>query len=166
VRFVTALCLIEAEVWREEIRMHPETFLLPSLSADSRRELLYDAERRLLAAGDVLFRAGDEATTLYILERGAIALEVEIPGAGPRALMQVGEGQVFGWSAILGGHVETASARAVVPSEVIVIEAAPLLRSIESNSRLGVDLYRTLAGVIASRLRATRMQVAELLTTA
>ncbi|HSN68425.1 MAG TPA: cyclic nucleotide-binding domain-containing protein [Thermoanaerobaculia bacterium] len=146
--------------------MPEEPFLLPTLSADSRRELLYDAERRMLTSGEILFEAGDEATNLYILERGEIALEVAVPGAAKRELMRLGAGQVFGWSAILGRHLETATARAVAPSEVIVIEARSLLASIESNQRLGVDLYRTLAGVIASRLFATRMQMLELLTPA
>ena len=146
--------------------MTGETFLLPSLSSDSRSELLYDAERRLLASGEVLFEAGDEATTLYILERGEIALEVAIPGPETRELMRLAPGQVFGWSAILGRHLETATARATAPSEVIVIDAKALLASIESNHRLGVDLYRTLAGVIASRLFATRMQMLDLLTPA
>jgi CRP-like cAMP-binding protein len=146
--------------------MPEETFLLPSLSADSRRELLYDAERRLLAPGEVLFEAGDEATNLYILEQGEISLEVSVPREGKRELMKLAPGQVFGWSAILGRHVETATARAIAPSEVIVIETRALLASIESNHRLGVDLYRTLAGVIASRLFATRMQILELLAPA
>ncbi|HEU5163666.1 MAG TPA: cyclic nucleotide-binding domain-containing protein, partial [Thermoanaerobaculia bacterium] len=149
---------------RGEAPMPEETFLLPSLSADSRRELLYDAERRTLSSGEILFEAGDQATNLYILEHGEIALEVAIPGPEKRELMRLAPGQVFGWSAILGRHLETATARAVAPSEVIVIEARSLLASIESNNRLGVDLYRTLAGVIASRLFATRVQMLELLT--
>ena len=146
--------------------MPEETFLLPTLSPDSRRELLYDAERRLLAPGEVLFEAGEEATSLYILERGEISLEVDVPREGTRELMKLAPGQVFGWSAILGRHIETATARALSQAEVIVIEAGPLLASVESNQRLGVDLYRTLAGVIASRLFATRMQMLELLAPA
>ncbi|HEY0590272.1 MAG TPA: cyclic nucleotide-binding domain-containing protein [Thermoanaerobaculia bacterium] len=135
-----------------------------TLSADSRRELLDGAERRRLAEGEILFRAGDRATNLYLLDHGELLIEMDIPGDRPHALMNVAPGDLFGWSAVLEPHVETASVRATKASEVVVIPARPLLESIQSNQRLGMDLYRTLACLIASRLAATRTQLAELLT--
>lgn len=143
-----------------------ESFPLHSLSADSRRELLDGAERRKLAPGETLFRAGDPARNLYILDRGKVMIETDVAHEGSRALMPVEPQEVFGWSALLEPHVETATARAVEASEVMVIEARPLLDNLESNNRLGVDLYRTLATVIAARLIATRRQLAEILVPA
>ncbi len=140
-----------------------ESSLPHSLSPDSRRELLDGAARRKLAPGEALFRAGDRATKLYILDQGELTIEIHIPNEGARVLQTVGPGEVFGWSALLEPHIETATARALEPSEVIVVEARPLLHNLESNTRLGVDLYRTLASVIASRLSATRLQLIELL---
>lgn len=132
------------------------------LSADSRRELADGAERRRLAPGEALFLEGDRATRLYILDQGKLSLEVDVPGEGTRVLMTAGPGEVFGWSALMEPHLETATARATVPSEVLVIEAQPLLDSLESNHRLGLDLYRTLASVVAARLRATRAKMAQM----
>jgi CRP-like cAMP-binding protein len=147
--------------------MAPVNVSLPhTLSTDSRTELLDGAERRKLAPGEILFRAGDDASNLYILDQGTLTIETEVPGEGPRALATVSAGEIFGWSALLEPHVETATARAAEPCEVAVIEARSLLRDLESNNRLGVDLYRTLARVVASRLSATRKQIAEMLVPA
>ncbi|MDQ7859811.1 MAG: hypothetical protein RB149_13505, partial [Armatimonadota bacterium] len=59
-------------------------------------------------------------------------------------------------------ETKTASARTLQPTRVIVMDAGALHAACEEDHHLGYHVYRTLARVIAGRLKATRMQLLDM----
>lgn len=80
-----------------------------------------EAREVWLAAGELLFAAGDPGTQLFVVVTGR--LEVEADGA---VLGQVGEAEVLGEMAAVETGVRTASVRAVEESRLLRIEQAAL----------------------------------------
>ena len=57
-----------------------------------------------------------------------------------------------------GSFVAERSARASVDTEALRVDGETLMKLCEEDSALGLEVYRTLANVISSRLIATRLQ--------
>ncbi|MEO6712363.1 MAG: cyclic nucleotide-binding domain-containing protein [Mycobacteriales bacterium] len=68
---------------------------------------------RTLAAGDVLTRQGDEASSLYLVLDGVIDVSVDASSLG-----EVGPGAILGEHAVLEGGRRTASLTAVTPARI------------------------------------------------
>lgn len=95
-----------------------------------------DKHRRLLAAGEWLFREGDPGDTAFVIEHGLLEVCRE-PPAGER-LAQLGPGDVIGEMSLIDQLPRTASAFARVPTRLRVLtrkhlddklaDADPLLR--------------------------------------
>jgi len=128
------------------------------LSSRVQEKFFAPAELVQYQAGATIFREGDHSQYLFIIKAGQVVLEVNIPPKGRRAILTVGPGEVFSWSALVEPRIENASARASVDSEVLRIEGAALMQLCEQDCPLGFEVYRTLTKVISSRLTATRLQ--------
>lgn len=79
-------------------------------------------------AGENIFRAGDQATHLYFLEKG----EVELTDASGNVFGSIAQGQSFGEAAILSGGIRAASIRAktnVICKKINNEDASELLKS-------------------------------------
>jgi NADH:ubiquinone reductase (H+-translocating) len=93
------------------------------------RELLYlrtSATERVSHAyfqpGEYVFRAGDQATSLYIIEKGEVEILRPVPGDGDAQLVAVlGPGDFFGEMALVEQRPRSAGARARTPLEVVVM---------------------------------------------
>jgi CRP-like cAMP-binding protein len=101
-------------------------------------------------AGHVLFREGDFADYLYILEEGELDLTVK---REKQLFFPVDKtGSVFGWSSLVEPNLYTAEAVCVKESRVIKIDADRLMRLFQKHPAEGLTIMRRLAGVIATRL--------------
>ena len=129
-----------------------------------RHYLMTKGERVHFDSGDVVFREGDRAENLMLIVSGAVSLEVHLPKEGRVVLQTLSDAELFGWSAILDPRIETASARVVEPSEIVVMSGKRLMGHAELDPDFGRELYRVIAEVVAARLIATRMQVVEMMT--
>ncbi len=87
-----------------------------------------------------------------------MALEISVPPKGRRSIQTVGSGELFSWSSLVEPRIESATARATEDTEVLRIQGDTLINLCEKDCALGFEVYRTLAGVISSRLTATRLQ--------
>lgn len=117
------------------------------------------AREEALDQGRRLFREGDSGEDVYLVQEGRVALEIDIPGRRTAVLLTVGPGELLGWSSMFPGKRRTASARAVMPTRVIVINARALWQACEEDHDLGYALMTRVAEVIARRLEATRLQL-------
>ena len=73
---------------------HP---FLAGMDPENRENFLRGAKEKDFAAGEVIFREGEPANALYLIESGEVALEAR--SAGNTTLIQtVGDGGVLGWS--------------------------------------------------------------------
>ena len=102
------------------------------------------------AKDTVLFKKGEEANSLYILEDGAI--DISIKGDKPLSLPVNNPGEMFGWSALVEPNRYTATAQCVKESKVIELDGELLTRILERHPSEGLTVMKRLAGVIASRL--------------
>jgi len=101
-------------------------------------------------AGHVLFREGDFADYLYILEEGELDLTIT---KGKQLSFPVDKtGSVFGWSSLVEPNLYTAKAECVKESRVIKIDADRLMRVFQKHPAEGLTIMKRLAGVIATRL--------------
>lgn len=88
------------------------------LSASDLRWLARAAEILDVPAGWVLFRQGDAAHALYVLEAGRLAVEVDGPG-GSRRIAEIAAGEVVGEIGAVTGQPRSATVRALRDSTVI-----------------------------------------------
>jgi len=127
-----------------------ETDLFSELPSHIIDEIASLAVEEMFPAGQVLFRRGDLAESLYILEEGAV--DITISEGGLVSFPLTSSGDVFGWSALVEPNRYTASAECMKESKVIRIDGARLMRVFEKHPAEGLHVMRRLCGVIASRL--------------
>lgn len=150
-----------------EVMSHPDAVLdvlrevrfLEGVDAESLRHLATIAEVRAIPAGTVLFWEGQSHPWIYLIAEGTVALEMQVPGEGQKRLQTVGEGELLGWSPLMGGAGMTATARTVRSARVVAIDAAQLTALCEHEPRFGLVFLRRTVESLASRLRATRLQL-------
>jgi CRP/FNR family cyclic AMP-dependent transcriptional regulator len=105
------------------------------------RSLVPYMQTETRAAGDVLFRKGDPADRLYIVERG----RVRIPEIGK----VMSDGEVFGEVGLFAPeHVRTASARCDGECRLHTITREKVLELYYQDPRFGFFLIRLVAGIV------------------
>ena len=110
-------------------------------------------------AGGVLFRQGEPASQFYLIESGKIALEAHEPADGTMLVQTLGAGEVLGWSWLFPPFVWHFQARAIEPTNVIILSGAHLLIAAERYHDFGYELMKRVAQVVIHRLQATRKQL-------
>jgi CRP/FNR family transcriptional regulator, cyclic AMP receptor protein len=135
---------------------------LTRLSPATRESILSLAQAYHFKVGDTIFREGDPATMLYIVNTGRVAIEVHIPSKGRQTIMSAGPGELFSWSALVEPQIETASARATEETEVYGMKSGALMDLFNERCRVGFEVYHALSVVITMRLVATRLQLLDM----
>ncbi|MBV8384244.1 MAG: Crp/Fnr family transcriptional regulator [Planctomycetaceae bacterium] len=115
-------------------------------------------------AGDVVFREGEVGIELYVVEEGRVDLVVSVPGRGTVRLQAVGPGEIFGWSSVYYMRPKTASALVVEPTRALALNGVMLRALCDSDFQLGYVITRRLLRVASERLKATRLQMLDLLS--
>lgn len=139
-----------------------EPFVLPQFSPRIAEKVLALGIVRDFKEGEFVFHAGDPALNLYIVIKGEVALEIHVPPKGTTTLTTVEDGDWFSWSAVLEPRIETASARAVRPTQALAIRGGALMDASVEDPELGFQLCRALAQVISMRLTETRLQMLDM----
>jgi CRP/FNR family transcriptional regulator, cyclic AMP receptor protein len=137
---------------------HP---FLRAMVPEHRAILVQGAEDKALGMGDVLFREGEPANRLYLIEEGHVVLETHVPGRGDILIADLGEGQVLGWSWLVAPFVWHFQARAVTPAKVTVLNGAHLLVASEQNQYLGYELMKSISRVVLEVLLVAHRRLLE-----
>ncbi len=119
------------------------------------------AEEERYKAGEFIFYEGASAAKLYLLLEGHVEMLMSTNAEGTRheAVMTVGPGEVFAWSALVEPNELTASARCATPVRVVAIPASGLRALAIINCSLGFQLMQKACQIASARLRATRIQL-------
>lgn len=136
--------------------------LFSGLSEAVIRQLADLAELRRYTADEVLFHEGACCTELFLLQQGKVQLRMRVPGPGSIPIMTLGPGQLVAWSAVVGTGEMTTSAVALEKTEVLVISGAKLKELCKQDHDFGYRIMERLAGALARRLVATRLQLLDL----
>jgi len=113
------------------------------------------------AADQVIFREGDDYSVFYLLGKGMVALELEVPGHVLR-VQTLYAGDVFDWSALLPHAGKHFQARALEPVTALAFEGDQLLASFKADPQFGLTFMLRLMGVVSERLRNTRLQLLDM----
>ncbi|MDF1780294.1 MAG: cyclic nucleotide-binding domain-containing protein [Alcanivoracaceae bacterium] len=90
-------------------------------------ELISSAELRNYNRGEVLFAEGEEGDELHLVRRGSLTVSRYINGRDV-VLSYVPAGKYVGEMGLLGNIRRTASVRAAVPTETVVMKSGPFLQ--------------------------------------
>ena len=112
--------------------------------------------------GHVVFREGEPAANIYLVEEGNVSLEICAPGVGCRRILTASGGDLLGWSPVLAQSKLTATARALTPAKLVQISAGQVLTLAEHDPRFGYIFMQRAALALAKRLVATRMQLLDI----
>lgn len=130
--------------------------LLQGLAPADAEGVLALGVRVPVSGGEPLFRLGEVAERLYLVERGRIALRLpmDVGGRSRDVIVEErGVGQTVGWSALIPPHHFTLEAVALVDSVVVAMAREPLLRHFDANPVIGCAVTRNLASIIGQRLQ-------------
>jgi CRP-like cAMP-binding protein len=116
------------------------------LGRDALRILAIGAESQYVHGGEILFQAGDEADTAFVIQEGRFSLASGLAGdsAGP---MVVGRGSLIGELALLIDSKRAATATALEPSTVLRIPRNLFLKVLDGFP----DVARKLREVLLRR---------------
>jgi CRP-like cAMP-binding protein len=110
------------------------------------RELAAQGSELPLIRGDVLFREGDTAESLYLVISGRIAIVIANPIDHRETVVALMDsGDLFGEMALLDDGPRSAMARALEPSTVFAIPFAPVIKAFRNDPTLLWGVTRLLA---------------------
>lgn len=110
------------------------------------------------ATGEYLFREGTAADRLYLLRRGQVDLESQIPGKGPVALERLSAGEWIGASTVFGPYEWHVDARAVAPVWCFAVDGACLRDKMLVDHEFGYVVVRRMLAGVHQRLARVRLQ--------
>lgn len=110
-------------------------------------------------AGEFLFQAGRPADHFFLLRRGTVALELDVPGRGPFRFGTATTDEVLGWSWLFPPYAWQFDARAVDAVGVVRFDGACLRGKCDADPVLGYALMKAFAGVLVERFVDTRLQL-------
>lgn len=102
--------------------------------------------------GSVVFKAGEPASSFYLIVEGRVRLSVGTGGEIDYTASVPGE--AFGWTGLAGRTTYVATAECAAPCKLARIEKENLDRILEKDPRSGMMFYKRLATAVVQRLIA------------
>jgi CRP-like cAMP-binding protein len=103
-------------------------------------------ETKLIKAGDIIFREGDEAHELFVVKSGEVRIQL-----GNRTLAELSANDVFGEMALIDNEPRSATALAVTDVELVAVSEKQFLFLVSQTPYFALKVMR----VLAQRLRVT-----------
>lgn len=115
-----------------------------------------------LTARMVIFEEYDLAKDVYVIISGQVSLAICEPKQGCRQIAIVGEGELVGWSALLGKTRLSDTASTLTPVKAMKFNGAELSKFCTDHPVFGVEFMRQAACAMALRLSGTRLQLLQM----
>lgn len=124
--------------------------------SDAELELVRGIGRKVtIESGREIFKLGEEATTLFLIEQGKVALTLPLAirdVVRDVTLEEKEAGAAIGWSALVPPFKLTLNARATSDVVLLGLDRAPLAEVFECNQRIHLVTATNLCQLIAGRL--------------
>lgn len=114
---------------------------------------MVEGMEKKLNPGEVLFKEGEKGNVMYLIREGKIKI-TKGEGEDERTLAVLKDGDFFGEMAIIDGSPRSASAIAVAPTSLLVIDETTFKAKTKEN-----PLIEYVLGTLARRLRTTDEQI-------
>jgi len=118
--------------------------------------ILGDGEELKIPAGGLIIKEGTLPDALYILMSGVASVSNSTHGA--HEIAQVEPGELLGEISFMDNCAATASVTALKDSTVLAISRETLEQRLETEQGFSSRFYRTLADVLAKRMRSNIAQ--------
>ena len=116
-------------------------------------------EERSFAAGEYIFRAGENSDRLYLIRQGVVRIVLPLNHGGYHNLASFGRGNFFGEMAFLDGGVRSANAVATQPTSLFAISRAVFDAVSVQQPEVASRIMSELARALAVRLRRSDAEI-------
>ena len=128
--------------------------LLEGIPEPELEDLAGLVRRRVVPAGHLLWRQGQEALAMLIIVEGHVSVSLSLPGDRRVEVDSLGRGEVLGEIPLLDGGRHSADARTTEPATVLQLSRADFASLVSRRHPTSFILKRRIAGVGCARLRA------------
>jgi CRP-like cAMP-binding protein len=108
---------------------------------------------------EVVFHEGDSAEKIYLVVSGKLSIELGDSATDRKCIVNVGPGEMLGWSSLLKHPKLAATARALEPTRLVQADCARLLDICDDDPEFGYQFMRRMTLGLAKRLNATWEQL-------
>jgi CRP-like cAMP-binding protein len=129
---------------------------LKALAPDQVEALSVIATQIRFAPGESIFRQREVADGFYLIEKGEVSLEYELPGKRRVGIQRIGPGELLGLSWLFEPYRWQFSATAISGVKANFLRAADVRKQCAQDPKLGYQLMEEIARVLTERLQATR----------
>ncbi|MFF7250135.1 Crp/Fnr family transcriptional regulator [Embleya sp. NPDC008237] len=116
----------------------------------------------MLEPGTRLFEEERPARTFWLVEGGAVRLDMHVPGGHAATVETLGPGELVGWSRLFPPYRWHLSGRAVGTVRAVEFDAGAVRAECERDPDFGRAITLACAQVIAGRLQASRLRLLDL----
>jgi CRP-like cAMP-binding protein len=116
-----------------------------------------------LEPGDVLFRQGEEADGLHVLQHGFVQACRRLPGGGELEYARLGPADVLGEIPLLDGGLRSGTVRALEPTTALFLARADFTALVSRLHPTAFAIKRQILRHACSRLRVSHATLVELL---
>ncbi|WP_371583041.1 cyclic nucleotide-binding domain-containing protein [Streptomyces sp. NBC_01314] len=138
------------------------TGVFGALLKDHRDQLMSLAHEVSFETGERVFDEGGKADRFWIIRTGTVALDLHVPGRRAAVIATLEQGELLGWSWLIPPRRWHLGAEAASPVRAYEFDASAVMEMCGKDPVLNQALYTYVAGVIADRLRATRVRLLDL----
>jgi len=141
--------------------------LFSGLSDEELKKLLPLCREEVYEANTIVFSEGDPCHTMYVVESGKVALEINLRvGQAEETVTThvVTRGGCLCCSGLIDPCILTATGRVLETTEAIALDAAELKGLLQEDPEMGCKTMNNLAGIVSSRFQHTRETLGHVLS--
>jgi CRP/FNR family transcriptional regulator, cyclic AMP receptor protein len=138
------------------IREHP---FFKGFKPDHIKLILGCASNVRFNPGEFLVREGEEISQFFVLRHGKVAVQLYVPGKGPRVIQTLEEGEVLGWSWLISPYQGRFDVQAMELTRAIAFDGKCLRGKCDEDHDFGYELLKRFSAIMVKRLEATRVQL-------
>jgi CRP-like cAMP-binding protein len=130
--------------------------LFEGVTDDELQAIAKICQEQTFQAGDTITSQGERGDTLYLIHEGLVEVirSATLTDPSPRAVINLGKGQLFGEMALVDHGPRSATVRALAKKTVVhVIRRDDFDKLCESNHHLGYIVMRNIAADLSFKLR-------------
>ena len=135
-----------------EAAMLADVELFEHLSAEDRTRLAEVVDHLELSAGTTLFQSGEPGESLFVVRAGEIELYIKDTAGQKIVLTVASPGEIFGELALLDRGARTATAVALVDTELLELDREDLLLLFQRNVARGPAVKLAGGVVVAGKI--------------
>jgi CRP-like cAMP-binding protein len=136
-------------VYGEKARM---ATLFHGVAEEAINKILSLGEKMVCEPGTVLFRADDDATTMYFIESGRVAVRIK-EGKTEKTVYTASEDDVLGWSTVVLPYQRTATAVVVEKAKVVAIDTNKFQDFCDKNTAMCYKVAQNISRAVIARMR-------------